>query len=120
MGRSRWARAGRNRSGAHAKTPDNRFNDYGIGICLVGNLDLDRPTPNQIKSLVRLCTFLSQTYHIPPDHMLGHGETKPTDCPGRLMSVAEVRRLTMQAVAAGGGEQTVRTASRGGAVIGDR
>src|SRR5206468_7992138 len=37
--------------GAHAKTPDNKFNDYGIGICLVGNFDIDRPTAAQIQSL---------------------------------------------------------------------
>jgi hypothetical protein len=31
------ARGGRGRSGgAHAKTADNRFNEHGIGICLVG------------------------------------------------------------------------------------
>jgi hypothetical protein len=27
--------------GAHTQSADNRFNLYGIGICLVGNFDLD-------------------------------------------------------------------------------
>ena len=36
--------------GAHAKTPDEQFNNYGIGICLVGNFDLDRPSPAQLQS----------------------------------------------------------------------
>ncbi|MGE5609244.1 MAG: peptidoglycan recognition family protein [Bacillota bacterium] len=85
--------------GAHAKTPDNRFNDYGIGICLVGNFDLDRPTPAQIRSLTKLTAYLMQKYHIAADHVLGHCETKPTDCPGRNMSIAEVRRMATSLVA---------------------
>jgi hypothetical protein len=41
---SRWVKQKR---GAHTKTADNRFNDYGIGICLVGNFNYDRPTAEQ-------------------------------------------------------------------------
>ena len=79
--------------GAHTKTADNRFNDYGIGICLVGNFDVDQPTPAQMKSLARLVAYLMASYHIPSDRVLGHGDAKPTDCPGRYMDVAQVRRL---------------------------
>jgi len=79
--------------GAHAKTPDNRFNDYGIGICLVGNFDVDRPTPAQMRSLSRLVAFLSHTYHIPPTSVVGHRETKATDCPGRYVNIAAVRQM---------------------------
>src|SRR5207237_9561814 len=50
--------------GAHAKTIDNRFNEYGIGICLVGNFDVERPTPAQIKNVTRLTAYLMPTYHI--------------------------------------------------------
>jgi hypothetical protein len=86
---SRWPKQ---KWGAHAKTPDNRFNEYGIGICLVGNFDITRPTARQMASLERLVSYLMRTYHIPPDRVLGHSDTKPTDCPGRNMSVALVRR----------------------------
>lgn len=92
---ARWVHQ---KHGAHAKTPDNRFNDYGIGICLVGNFDLDRPTPAQIRSLTKLTAYLMQTYQIAPDHVLGHCETKPTDCPGRNMSIAEIRRMASSLV----------------------
>ena len=51
--------------GAHAKTPDNRYNEYGIGICLVGNFDTARPTAKQMQSLEKLVAYLMQTYHIP-------------------------------------------------------
>jgi hypothetical protein len=86
--------------GAHAKTPDNRFNNYGIGICLVGNFDTERPTRAQMQSLSRLVAYLMKAYHIPADRVIGHGDTKATDCPGRNFHVAEVRRLA-QAIAAG-------------------
>ncbi len=98
--------------GAHTKTPDNRFNDFGIGICLVGNFDLTRPTDAQVKSVSRLVAYLMRTYHIPPDHVLGHGDCKPTDCPGRYMNVATVRRMACQMLADSGQDATpdVRTA----------
>jgi hypothetical protein len=83
--------------GAHAKTPDNRYNDFGIGICLVGNFDLTRPTDEQVRSLSKLVAFLMHTYRIPADRVVGHGETgKATECPGRMMNVAQVRRLSVQ------------------------
>jgi hypothetical protein len=86
---SRWPKQ---KWGAHAKTPDNRFNEYGIGICLVGDFSMDRPTPAQIESLTRLVGYLMFTYQIAPSHVLGHGQTKPTECPGRYVNVAEIRR----------------------------
>ena len=77
--------------GAHAKTVDNRFNEHGIGICLVGNFDVERPSPTQMRSLSRLVGHLMQTYGIPPQNVVGHRDTKPTDCPGRYVNLAWVR-----------------------------
>ena len=85
--------------GAHTKTPDNRFNERGIGICLVGNFDEDRPTAAQIQSLVRLTTYLMRTYHIRPADIIGHNQAKPTDCPGRNLSVAAIRAKCVAALA---------------------
>ena len=85
--------------GAHDRTPGNQYNEHGIGICLVGNFDVSHPTPSQIRSLERLVAYLMKTYHISADHVLGHGETKATDCPGRFMNVAMVRRACAQMVA---------------------
>jgi hypothetical protein len=90
------------KQGAHTKTPDNRYNDYGIGICLVGNFDKTSPTNEQMKSVTRLVSYLMQKYQIPPDRILGHGQAKPTDCPGRYMSVTEVRRRSSRAIADAG------------------
>ncbi|WP_428938652.1 peptidoglycan recognition protein family protein [Fontivita pretiosa] len=88
--------------GAHAKTADNRFNDYGIGICLVGNFDIERPTAQQMQSLAKLTAWLMRTYHIPAGNVLGHRDTKPTDCPGRNLNVAQVRRMAAQMLAGSG------------------
>jgi hypothetical protein len=83
--------------GAHAKTPNNEYNDYGIGVCLVGNFDIERPTPQQTRSLARLVAYLMKTYNVPASRVLGHADTgKPTDCPGRNMNVAAVRRMATQ------------------------
>lgn len=86
---SRWSAQ---KHGAHAKTPDNRYNDYGIGICLVGNFDLTRPTEKQMASLVRLVTYLADEYRIPTSNILGHSMTgKSTDCPGKFMDIQALR-----------------------------
>jgi hypothetical protein len=87
---SRWPKQ---KWGAHAKTAREQYNNYGIGICLVGNFDIDRPTKKQMESLARLCAYMMITYHIPPDHVLGHRDTKATDCPGRNMNLNTVRTM---------------------------
>jgi len=106
---SRWPKQ---KWGAHAKTPDNRFNDYGIGICLVGDFDIERPTAQQLQSLAKLTAYLMETYHIPASNILGHRDTKPTDCPGRNLNVAQVRRMASQILAdAGIPEESAQTAA---------
>jgi hypothetical protein len=86
---SRWVKQ---KIGAHAKTSDNRFNEYGIGICLVGNFDVERPSPEQLKSLDKLIAYLMVTYHITPDNILRHKDTKVTDCPGTYLNIELVKR----------------------------
>ena len=96
----RWSRQ---KWGAHAKTPDNRFNDFGIGICLVGNFDTTRPSDEQMKSLSKLVAHLMKTYRIPADRVVGHGDTgRPTECPGRWMNIAQVRQLSTRVLADAG------------------
>ena len=87
---TRWPKQ---KYGAHTKTADNRYNEQGIGICLVGDFQIDRPSAAQTRSLAKLVGYLMKTYNIPASRVVGHGDAKPTECPGRNMSVAEVRRL---------------------------
>jgi hypothetical protein len=89
--------------GAHAKTADNRYNDYGIGICLVGNFDIERPTSAHMQSVEKLVAFLMQRYNIPPERVLRHKDTKSTDCPGRNLSIDLIRRAATQIIVNSGG-----------------
>lgn len=85
--------------GAHTGTPDHLYNDFGIGICLVGNFEESRPTAAQMDSLARLCAHMMKTYNIPASRIIGHGDAKSTSCPGRNLSVSKVRALAQQYLA---------------------
>ena len=70
--------------GAHAKTNDNRFNDFGVGIVMVGDFEKGPgPSAAQYASLLRLTRWLMARYDITSDRVLRHGDTKSTACPGR-------------------------------------
>jgi hypothetical protein len=92
------------RIGAHTQDPSgaNRFNEYGIGICYVGNFDITRPTQAQLNSSAKLVAYLMKTYHIPADHILRHRDCKHTDCPGNNFPFAQVRKMAIQSLAAAG------------------
>jgi N-acetyl-anhydromuramyl-L-alanine amidase AmpD len=78
--------------GAHAKTPDNQYNEHGIGICMVGNMDNHPPTAKQLASLEKLVAYLADTYHVKQANILGHKMTgKQTDCPGSMTNIAQIR-----------------------------
>lgn len=86
----RWTKQ---KHGAHCKTPDNYFNDHGIGICLVGDFEHTRPTPRQMAALERLVRFLQQRCQIPTSRVFTHGQiTGHTACPGRNFDLAGFRR----------------------------
>ena len=96
---SRWPKQ---KQGAHAKTPDNHFNERGIGICLVGNFENGPPTAQQVAAVETLVAFLIQRYHIPPDHVIGHEDTgKNTACPGRYLEamLPTIRRVAAREAA---------------------
>lgn len=81
-----------NESGAHCSADGMNFKS--IGICLVGNFDIDKPTPAQMEALEKLCRDIMAQYKIPVSKVLGHGEVKgaATNCPGRHFNMAEFRK----------------------------
>ncbi len=95
----RWPKQ---KHGAHAKTPDNQFNEFGIGICLVGNFDTQNPSRAQQQALAKLVAYMMKTYHIPADRVIGHGDTKATDCPGKNVHIAQIRQMAVQILASEG------------------
>jgi len=98
----RWTKQ---KHGAHCKTPDNYYNDHGIGICLVGDFSRSGPSAAQLASLTRLLGFLTEQCHVPPSRIETHrGVTHKTQCPGRYFPLAQVKRdlLLAQPQLAGG------------------
>ena len=78
--------------GAHCQTPDEYYNDHGIGICLVGNFDNHAPDARQMKSLVKLTRLLCKRFKISPQRIFGHGDvTGKTRCPGEHMDINALR-----------------------------
>lgn len=93
------------RGGAHCRdAKSSAVNDYGIGICLVGDLDQDGPTPKQVEAAQALVEYLQARYGIPAQNVDVHAQlaNNPTACPGkhfprqaivRARSVADSGRL---------------------------
>ena len=60
-------------------------NDESIGICVVGNYDID-PVPNTLKEAIqKLLTWLIIEYKIPSKAIYGHCQFAPKTCPGKNM-----------------------------------
>ncbi|MBN2484199.1 MAG: N-acetylmuramoyl-L-alanine amidase [Candidatus Omnitrophica bacterium] len=81
--------------GAHCKA--SKMNYRSIGICLVGNFDIEQVTSRQMDSLIYLVRRLKDYYHISPKNILGHGQVRgaKTNCPGKKFPWEEFkRRLT--------------------------
>jgi N-acetyl-anhydromuramyl-L-alanine amidase AmpD len=88
----RWRKQ---KHGAHCKVAGHpEYNDVGIGICLAGNFDETYPSEAQMASLARLVRYLMDRYGVSRSHIYGHGQLKPTDCPGKYFNYADLfRRL---------------------------
>ena len=80
--------------GAHCKVPGNRYNERGVGICLVGDFEEGsaRPSRAQMDALVNLVRWLKQRYRIDDADIIGHCDACSTCCPGRNFPWAEFRR----------------------------
>jgi len=88
----RWAKQ---LHGAHAKSPGDRMNRTGIGICLVGNFEETHPTDAQMQALVELVRRLQRRYNIPSRNVIGHRDVIEgyTVCPGRNFSLERLREM---------------------------
>ncbi|MBE7500152.1 MAG: N-acetylmuramoyl-L-alanine amidase [Verrucomicrobiales bacterium] len=70
-------------------------NEDSIGICLVGNFEVSRPTTRQLAALVELVKFLRQEVLPRRPEFLVHRELsgESTLCPGRLFPASRMHRL---------------------------
>ncbi len=81
---SRWPKQ---KHGAHTKPQGvQEYNEHGIGICLVGNMNRQPPTAKQIEATRRLIAYLQQHYRVAPRGVTTHGDVhgSHTECPGKL------------------------------------
>lgn len=77
-------------TGAHAG--ESQYNEYGVGICLIGDFRSSPPSDKQLDSLTHLMSFLQEEWQIPAERVVTHGQIKSTACPGRQFTVALQRR----------------------------
>jgi N-acetyl-anhydromuramyl-L-alanine amidase AmpD len=69
--------------GAHAYyNAQQEANSNGIGICLIGDFEVGKPTPEQMDSLIYLLHYIWKQY--PGLPIKGHKDIMPTACPGKL------------------------------------
>ncbi|NQZ01123.1 MAG: N-acetylmuramoyl-L-alanine amidase [Bdellovibrionales bacterium] len=69
-------------SGTHVSVNSWEHNIFGIGICLVGNLENSEPTAAQMRALKKLVARLQKQHSIPKQHILGHGDVPHDDHSG--------------------------------------
>jgi N-acetyl-anhydromuramyl-L-alanine amidase AmpD len=78
----------------NARTHD--VDEYGIGICLVGDFDQQPPTPRQIAAAKALVAYLSQRYNIAQSRVTTHVQlaATPTVCPGKYFPSESILPVT--------------------------
>lgn len=84
---SRWLDQ---KAGAHSRDATLAdANDYGIGVCVIGDLDESTPTPRQVEATRDLVAYLRDRYEIPADHVVPHAVIAQTgtSCPGKRFPV---------------------------------
>ncbi len=81
------------KGGAHCRDGKSAdVNEYGIGICLIGDFDHAPPTPKQVEATHALVAYLQDRYAIAAEHVGTHQHlaSGQVDCPGRQFPTALV------------------------------
>jgi N-acetyl-anhydromuramyl-L-alanine amidase AmpD len=83
------------------------MDEYGIGICLVGDLDQQPPTQRQIQAAQALIAHLSPRYNISGSRVDSHAHLAgtPTVCPGKFFPNKAILSAQSEPV----GPRTVRS-----------
>lgn len=61
------------------------YNTKSIGICLIGNFDIEKPPEPMIEALKIELKKISNKYLIPLENIKGHRELYATVCPGKFL-----------------------------------
>lgn len=91
---------GRSETTVGAHVGDGGFNSKSLGICVVGNYDLEVPPAKNLEVALNLVQGLMKKYGVPPSKVIGHREAQkmagvPLDgrksCPGKLFDMDAFR-----------------------------
>ncbi len=74
--------------GAHSGSL--RYNDRGVGICLIGNFEESSPSPAQLEAVTALIRHIARRYQISSRGIIGHKNVRATACPGRHFPLTDV------------------------------
>ncbi len=88
------------KQGVHCRNARSQdMDEYGIGICLVGDLDQQPPTPRQVAAAQALVGYLSRRYRIEPSHISTHSHFASTQtvCPGKFFPAQLLSSPTKEA-----------------------
>lgn len=87
---SRWLKQIK---GGHVRSDE--INEVAIGICLVGNLDTEKPTENQVAALKELLCYLRDDVVGKKVKFTVHSKADPghTACPGKNFPTTEMLQL---------------------------
>jgi hypothetical protein len=89
-------------SGTHVSVNSWDYNVFGIGVCLVGNLEKSKPTKSQMLALRKLISRLKKIYNINNSNVFGHkhvlhddasGKREQTVCPGKNLDLNKIKRV---------------------------
>lgn len=82
-----------NKKGAHCKSKG--YNHFSLGICLIGNFDIVRPSNKQLFLAVRLVKSLLNTFSLTKEDVVGHREVANDGrtCPGSKFNMDYFRSL---------------------------
>ena len=68
------------------------MNDKAIGICVVGNYDVQYPMAAMIVKLVPLVRDLCEIFSIPKENVQGHRDYAAKSCPGKNFNLDLIRQ----------------------------
>jgi N-acetyl-anhydromuramyl-L-alanine amidase AmpD len=74
------------KQGVHCRNAKSHdMDEYGVGICLIGDMDQEPPTAKQVAAAQALIAYLGGRYRIKNDHVTTHAHvaSTPTVCPGK-------------------------------------
>lgn len=89
--------------GAHVKDQ----NENNMGVLVLGNFEMQSPSPAALSSLDRFVADQMRRYGVPMSRVRTHQELAPTECPGRNLQMYMVRTR------GGGGQMAALAGSNG-------